>query len=352
MSILLTPCNYGNEQTNNDQNDKKFKEIDTYINELTIFDILKDKKVSVCPYCNDNNFIKYGKYKGLQRFKCINKNCRKTFSQKTKSIFSNSKKPLSLWIKYLILMNKGNSLRSCSSILGINLATSFYWRHKILITQNSNNNNILKNYMEVSKIVIKENFKGDRKAKYYDKENIFIACAMDSNKSIISKAISRRTISLEAINKNFSNNIHKTAIISAYNDRYFDIYAKKHNNSLSQLSRKIILDIIHQVTSKNLITLNFSEFKNLNNNLPYKSIFIHKFSLNIKKWLVRFKGVATKYLENYLNWHILDFKNNYKVYSLNQLSLFKNLSLISAYIKIKNFSNYKLDYQYTSNGNY
>lgn len=347
MTVLPKPYSCDNGQINN-----KFKEINLYINELTLIDILKDKKVNDCPYCNTNNFIKYGKYKGLQRFKCINKNCKKTFSQKTNSIFSYSKKPLNLWIKYLILMNNGMSLRSCSSILGINLATSFYWRHKILITQAPNNYNVLKDYIEISKIVIKENFKGDKKAKYYNKENIFIACAMDSNKSIISKAISRRSMSLAAINKNFSQNIDKSSIISAYNDRYFDIYAQKHNKSLFPLSPQVISNVIQQLNLNNLITSNFLPIKNLNNTLPSNSIFIHKFSLNIKKWLVRFRGVATKYLENYLNWYILNFNYNHETYSLNHLSLFKILSLIPAYIKIKNFPNYKLIYQFNSTANY
>ncbi|WP_195430118.1 IS1 family transposase [Clostridium sp. D46t1_190503_E9] len=193
MKVSSSLCSYANCEINS-----KFKQVDLYLNELSIIDILKDKEIRTCPNCNSNNFIKYGKYRGLQRFKCLNKNCGKTFSKKTNSIFSNSKKPLDLWLKYLILMNNEFSLRKCSAILGINLATSFYWRHKFLITQTSNNYNILKNYVEISKIIIKENFKGDRKARYYNKENIFIACAMDSNKSLISKAISRRSISLEA----------------------------------------------------------------------------------------------------------------------------------------------------------
>lgn len=330
----------------------KFKQINLYINELAVVDILKDKKIDVCPHCNCDKFIKYGKYKGLQRYKCINENCLKTFSKKTNSIFSNSKKPLDFWIKYLVLMNNNMSLRDCSSILGINLATSFYWRHKILSTQAKNNDNILKNYVEISKIIIKENFKGDRNAKNYDKENIFVACAMDSNEIIVSKAISRRSISLAAIDKNFSKNLDKSAIISSYNDRYFEIYAKKHNNSIFPVSHKIILDLVQQLSSNNLVESNILSFKNINKALPSNSIFLHKFSLNIKKWLVRFRGVATKYLENYLNWHIIDFKYNYETYLLNQLSLFKNLALIPVYMKIKNFADHKLMYQFTANGNY
>ena len=315
-----------------------------YQDTLTLIDILKDVKVNSCPHCNGKSFIKYGKYKGIQRFRCINEHCKKTFSSKTNTLFYNSKKSIDLWLKYVILMNNGKSLRECAKILKINLATAFFWRHKILITQLENNNKRLENYVEVSKIIIKENFKGNRDAKYNRKDNIFIACGMDSTNTIISKPISRYTISLPAINKNFSHNISKNSIISAYNDRYFDVYAKKHNSSTLPLSKNSILNLVQQVISNKITTKSPEELININKHLPRESIFIHSFSLNIKKWLIRFRGVATKYLENYLNWHILDFRNDYKTYLLNPIKLFKDNYIKNNYIKIKDFPSYEVAY--------
>ena len=78
--------------------------------------------------------------------------------------------------------------------------------------------------------------------------------------------------------------------------------------------------------------------------MPRKSIFIHKFSLNIRVWLKRFRGVSTKYLENYLNWYILDFKNNFKTFLVNQITLLKDQFINTSYIRIKSFPNYKVIY--------
>lgn len=319
--------------------------INNYTNNLTTIDLLKDRKIDACPYCNCRNIIKYGRYRGLQRFKCLNENCKRTFSQKTKTLFSHSKKSSELWIKYFILMNNGKSLRECAAILNINLATSFYWRHKILITQNKNYYSILKNYVEVSKIMIKENFKGDKKSNTYRKEKVFIACAMDSNKNLLSKVIARYTISLKSIDMYFSYNIDKNAVLSSYNDRYFDIYSKKHNSSIFPIKEDIISKIVKEINDNdnNFSNKNYiNDIKNLNSNLPYKCLFIHSFSLNIKRWLMRFRGVATKYLENYLNWHIIEFKNDYKSFSLNQIDFFKVFLKDFSFIKTKDFSNYNL----------
>ena len=329
---------------NSDYNDEDLNVVNKYQNQLTLIDILKDVKINNCPHCNSKNFIKYGRYRGVQRFRCTNELCKKTFSSKTNTLFYNSKKSINTWIKYLILMNNGKSLRECASILKINLATSFFWRHKILITQINNNSKCLKNYVEVSKIIIKENFKGNRFAKYNRKDNIFIACGMDSNNTIISKPISRYTISIQAITKNFAANFDTDSIISAYNDRYFDVYAKKHNSSSLPLSKNAILNLVEQLINNKIINKSTEDLININKHLPNNSIFIHSFSLNIKRWLLRFRGVATKYLENYLNWPILDFRNNYKTYLINQIKLFKEQFINTIYIKIKDFPNYKVVY--------
>ncbi|MCF0147179.1 MAG: IS1 family transposase [Clostridium sp.] len=330
--------------TNHNYNGSELNIVTKYQSHLTLVDILKDIKVGSCPHCNSKSFIKYGKYKGIQRFRCTNEKCKKTFSSKTNTLFYNSKKPINLWLKYVILMSNGKSLRECAAILKINLATAFFWRHKILITQLENNNKRLENYVEVSKIIMKENFKGNRSAKHNRKDNIFIACGMDSNNTIISKPISRYTISLPAINKNFAHNISEHSIISAYNDRYFAAYAKKHNSSSLPLSKTSILNLVQQVISNKITTDSPEELITINEHLPRNSIFIHSFSLNIKRWLIRFRGVATKYLENYLNWHILDYRNNYQTYLINQINLFKDNYLKTNYIKIKDFPRYEITY--------
>lgn len=320
---------------------RNFKAINDHLDYLNTIDIFKNKEIKYCPYCQNSEFIKNGKFKNIQRYKCKNINCSKTFSAKTNSPFSYSKKNITLWMKYLSLMNSGMSIRSCAHILGINIATSFYWRHKILVAEASNNNfNILKDYVEANKIMIKENFKGNRKSKTFSKEKIFIVCAMDSNKSILSKAICRYSISLASISKNFYPYLDKSAFLATYGDRCLTAFAKKHNSTIPQ----------NQIYKFNEI-----KFENLNvkNTFSYTDLsLIHNFSYHIYRWLKRFKGVATKYLENYLSWYILDYKSNYSLGNSNQIILLKKLDSENKYLRVKDFSTFKLSYQYNCIGNY
>ena len=83
-----------------------------------------------CPFCGDDHIVKNGKVKGNQRYLC--RNCCKSFSQQTQTPTAYSKKETKVWIDYIECMIKGYSLRRCAWECGINLATAFFWRHKIL----------------------------------------------------------------------------------------------------------------------------------------------------------------------------------------------------------------------------
>ena len=87
-------------------------------NTLDIFSLYKEREKSIkaCPHCQDIHFIKHGKFKGIQRFKCRNEECYRTFSVATKSPWSYSKKDISLWCEYLNLMSVGKSIRYLSLI--------------------------------------------------------------------------------------------------------------------------------------------------------------------------------------------------------------------------------------------
>ena len=79
-----------------------------------------------CPFCKGNKVRKNGR----QQMYC--RDCKKYYMLKTNTIFFSSKKPLTLWKKYIDLMIEGKSLRYIAKELNISVPTSFYWRHKIL----------------------------------------------------------------------------------------------------------------------------------------------------------------------------------------------------------------------------
>ena len=72
------------------QEDNNFEKLRRHTGYLLKYDIYKNRYIKECSNCNEKSYIKFGKYKWIQRYKC--KSCKKTFSKTTKALWSYSKK--------------------------------------------------------------------------------------------------------------------------------------------------------------------------------------------------------------------------------------------------------------------
>lgn len=268
------------------------------IEKMEVEDTLCDKNhIDQCPYCHDRRIIKYGKFNNNQRYKCKNEKCLKTFSTKTFSPWKYSKKSMKQWNNYIKLMADGNNLRECAIKSNITLTTSFYWRHKLLEVMNKVNDEAeLSGYIEMTKMMIKENCKGSRSSKKM-KNKIMVVTAMDSDNKSFSKVVSTMPADIKVINEKVFKSISSTGYVEAYLDRNLSVLAERHNK----------INNLHRDRERSDIPL---------------------FYLSQRKWLLRFKGIATKHLKAYMSWFALVFKNNdikeYINLNLNENSIIKS----------------------------
>ena len=156
-------------------------------------------KGKVCPHCNSELISRNGKYNGKQRYIC--KDCRKTFTDFTNSATYRSKKSLDKWLKYAKCMIMGLSIRKSAKIVGINIATSFFWRHKILdCISDFLGTGHVDGVIEADEVFFAESFKGTRtgnmprksrkrgkeiKKRGISKEQICVATALDRQGNLI-----------------------------------------------------------------------------------------------------------------------------------------------------------------------
>lgn len=156
----------------------------------SIIELENEIEIKECPYCKSNHFIKYGKFNGIQRYKCKNHNCLRTFSNRTESPWRYSKKGMEHWHKYMRLMDLNSNLRQCADKVNISLSTSFYWRHKILKAIHKINEAIrLDGNVEIIKTMFNENNKGVRGSQRTHKGKIVIMSALDNNNKSFSQII-------------------------------------------------------------------------------------------------------------------------------------------------------------------
>ncbi|CAI3564728.1 transposase [Clostridium neonatale] len=271
------------------QEDVNFEKLEGHFGKLLKCDIYKNRCIDECLYCKSKNYIKFGTYKGIQRYRC--KECEKTFSKTTKSMWSYSKKQPEVWVKFVELMLQKKSLRACAKILKINIRTAFIWRHKIMRELTSD---VMAEHLEgkvfIAKTIEKENFKGCRKITVLERKNIWIVAARDRRDSMIAMPVCMQFWNEDNFNKIIYSKITEDSYIVPDNDRYMMNIAKNHNKG---------------------IVLNSKLEKSVRN-----------FRRNLRNWIGIFRGVATKYLEGYLSYFVLF--NLYKKF--NSLDLTYNLS--------------------------
>ncbi|MBE6072699.1 MAG: IS1 family transposase [Clostridium butyricum] len=273
------------------QKDNNFEKLNKHVGLLLKYDIYKNRHIKECPNCNEKSYIKFGKYNGIQRYKC--KKCCKTFSKTTKALWSYSKKDAEIWVKFMELTLQKTSLRTCSKILKINIRTAFMWRHKVMQCMI---HNVVADKLEgkvfITKAIQKENFKGCRNITTSERKNVWIVGAKDRRDSMIIVPLCNNYWNKDSFKKLIYSKIKKDSYIVPDYDRYMMNEAKKHNKG-------IVLNV-------------------------YKGECMKNFRENLKRWIGEFKGVATKYLSEYLTYFIIF--NVYKKF--DSLELTYNLSKI------------------------
>lgn len=269
--------------------------------------------IDKCPYCESENIIKYGIYKKNQRYKCKDESCGRTFTSEFYNEFRYSKKFKDKYEEYFELLKKGLTIRACASKLNISIVTAFFWRHRFLYDIKSKNYiDKITSHVELTKMVVRENFKGSREIYDTERNNIVVVNAINNYLDIIPIFAARNFLGFYEIRDNLIPRLDKKTYVIGLIDGRLKTFAKAFNE-------------INKVKI---------------NKIQEKTIDI-QYSIKAIKWLGKFRGVATKYLDHYLSLRLFEYKNNFEV--RNDLSLIekmKNKSYmkpeINTYISWKN----------------
>ena len=266
-------------------------------NTLLTVQEFKEKEVNnsgiTCPHCSSASIIGHGKFSHSKRFLC--KDCRKTFNSLTGTVAHKIHKK-SLLKEYLFFMLNGYSLRLIASEMDICLKTAFDWRHKILNGLNPKSKRKLDGIIEA--------------------DETFFLYSEKGNKTIKRKARKRGG----KAGKRGIHNDHITVLTA---------FERKTGNTLNtvvcrgRITKKAIQKGVGQWMDKKSgilcsdAHLNYQRFAR-DNNITHKRTFVRKkvyvvediyhiqnvnnLHSRLKNWIRPFNGVATKYLQNYLNY--------------------------------------------------
>ena len=253
-----------------------------------------------CPFCRDTHIVKNGTQKGVQRYLC--RQCRKSFSDQTATPSYHSKKSPKLWLQYLKCMLSGYTIRKCAEECKINIATAFFWRHKILdALTTAIGVGDLEGLVEADETFFRYNRKGNftkvrsykkgirtstgrttkqakKKKRGLSRDQVAVGTALDRLGNLKMGLICTGRLQYPALKRFYEGHISANSTLctdSAHG--YATLSEELHLNHIKIESGKRKKDIYH--------------IQHINS--------LHS---RLKAFMSDFKGVATKHLQNYLYW--------------------------------------------------
>ena len=253
-----------------------------------------------CPHCGLVDVKKNGKTKtGHQRFQC--KGCGKSFTYATRTLFHGAKLPLDTYLHYVHCMMHGMTVRATAYECRISKNAAFFLRHKILDALQEMQSKVkLDGIVEADETFFRISFKGNHsrsqffsmprephmrgersKKRGISLEKVCVPCAVNRDGKSIAQIANLGRASVRSISSVFGGRISPDAVLCTDKHNAYVGFAEREGINLLQLKS----------TQRVSGTLGIQH--------------INGYHSQLKTFMERFHGVATKYLNNYLVWHNL-----------------------------------------------
>lgn len=242
-----------------------------------------------CPHCGSAQVVRNGTADDLQRFKC--RGCSRTFNALTCT-------PLARlhmrgkWMGQAEALRDGLTIRQAAQRLGVNPKTAFLWRHRFLAVPKTVQAQLLSGIAEADESYFLKSAKGQRKGlgrvprkrggqatkRGTSREQVPVLIARD-------RAGATANFVLEATT---AKDIGAALRPILPDDT---VLVTDGSSALAAVARH--LGVEHHA-------VNISAGVRVNGAWHVQNV--NAFVSRLRGWLRRFKGVATRYLENYLGW--------------------------------------------------
>lgn len=266
---------------------------------LTVDSFIKDlrdkrfRKGFACPHCNSEEVVRNGTHRGHQDYKC--KSCSKHFSDQTCTPFRGTHYP-EKWLPFMEDMVNGLSIRRSARRLGVAASTVFTWRHKILAALMRMEMDDFEGLLEVDETYFLYSEKGNKK----------IAGRKPRKRggSAKKRGISREQVCVIVARDRTKQTLVKVACMGQVSKVKADILLKPYIGSVSAVcsDANSTWRCFAGDSGIDHVELNASKRRRVIKRI-YHIQNVNAFHSRLKKWMDRFKGVATKYLDNYLAWY-------------------------------------------------
>lgn len=250
-----------------------------------------------CPRCGCRRVHRWGSFSNRQRYRCCG--CRRTFSDLTGTPAVYTKK-LALWSAHARCLADAVSVRRAAKRIGVHPSTAFRWRHAVHGWLHVRDNETLHGSIEFLQVWLPESRKGERnldrqprrrgvESKHLyriRKEGPLVAVRIGCDRfGHVIAAPTPGADDLDELCSTFRGRIHDSPLFTIERDRL---------GMIARFARES--EVV-------FVDAHLAEFRS-----PRSLASAQVVNAYVRRWVAwmeRFRGVATKYLPNYLHWHRL-----------------------------------------------
>ena len=251
-----------------------------------------DSDIIECPYCGETHIVKKGFSDDhvTRRYKCLA--CGRSFRRTTNSVLSNTHKTADVWEQFILLTLKCASLETCSRRCKIAMGTAFNWRHKILSAMaHDQTGRTLSGIVEMDETFVSISYKGNHKHSKTFKmprrafkrgsdnkshHKACVLCGMERNGQSYGEVVCSGSLTAKLLEDIIPKHVSPSSIVITDGLRAYQKYFKAAPQEHKAINAKIRKSGVYHINH------------------------INNFHARFKDYMNGFKGVATKYLNNYV----------------------------------------------------
>jgi len=247
-----------------------------------------------CPACACERYYRHGQANGLQRYRC--RECGRTYNDLSGTPLAHLRLR-EKWLDYLNTMLDSKSVRKAAREVGVHRNTAFRWRHRFLDQARHDRPKTLSGIAEADEMFILESQKGSRKLdrparkrggrahkRGISSELDCILVARDRSGQTIDAVVGRGSLKAGQLERHLLPKLDRQVLLVSDSHAAYRAFARKHRIAHEAVNLQAGIRVRRLSTGA-------IHVQNVN-----------AYHARLRQWLSHFRGVASRYLPNYLGW--------------------------------------------------
>jgi transposase-like protein len=246
-----------------------------------------------CPHCGGTRAHRCGQASGLQRFRCLR--CRRSYNALTGTPLARLRKK-GCWLAYLECVLASRTIRDAAAVTGVHRTTSFRWRHRFVPGAARDRAKLLTAIVDADETYRLESQKGSRHLtraprrrggvagrRGINREHDCLLVARDRSGQTLDFHTGRGPVTAEQLRECLQPVLAADVLLISDAAAAYRRFAQR-------------CSIIHEAVNVKAGVRERGAIHIQN---------VNGWHSRFKTWLVRFRGIASRYLVNYSGWQRL-----------------------------------------------